>query len=135
VDEELLRKRLNLPEEDVGSRLERLVELDIFDHDHRLTPTGEAFRQYLLGNPPTKEEDFDPPWKAMAEITRSIAATQSFAEALTELMDDDTLPWEDEGGEAAEVKEKADSSASFAELLSGAVKKDKKDDDEEDQKT
>ncbi len=130
VDEEILRKRLNLSGDDISGRLERLQELNIFDADLHLTESGEAFRQYLLGNPPAKEDDFDPPWKAMSEISTSIAATQSFAEALVEIMDDDFLPWEDEGEEAKETKKDAKAASGFGALLAGAVKKDKKDEEE-----
>jgi len=124
VDEELLQKRLNLSEADITERLNRLIDLNIFDDSLRLTDSGEAFRQYILGNPPTKEEEFDPPWQAMSEISTSIAATRSFAEALVEISDDGVMPWEEESGDAAAVKEEAGSKSGFGELLSGLMKKD-----------
>ena len=68
----------------------------------------------------------------MAELTSTIAATQSFAEALVVVSDEEQLPWEVEESELIDIRERAKDKTSFAELFSAEMSSDS--DEEEDEK-
>ena len=65
----------------------------------------------------------------MAELTSTIAATQSFAEALVVVTEEEQLPWEVDENELVDLKERAKDKTSFAELLTTELKE--KDEEED----
>jgi len=90
---------------------------------------GRTFYKFRFNNPREEEENFEPPWKTMAELTSTIAATQSFAEALVVVTEEEQLPWEVDENELVDLKERAKDKTSFAELLTTELKE--KDEEED----
>jgi len=116
-----LAKELNLTAEEVSYRLEALKRYHILDGKYHLTEIGETYQKYGQSFK-AAEEDFPAPWKDMSEISESISASVSFAEAFTEAAT--TEPVLDVRREdVVNLAEKAKSSKSFAELLSKNLKK------------
>lgn len=81
--EELLREGYYKDADELKFRLDILREYGIIDEKHGLTEKGKEFRQ-LLAEEAEEEEDFDPPWKDIKEISSAISAAESFAEAAKE---------------------------------------------------
>jgi predicted hydrocarbon binding protein len=127
-----LAEKLQLDDDEVRARLTMMQYYEILDDSFHLTEVGKTFYNFRLSNPPKDEPYFDPPWKSMAELTSTIAATQSFAEALVVVAEEEKLPWEVDESELVDIKERAQDKASFAELLTSEFK-DKKDDEENDE--
>jgi predicted hydrocarbon binding protein len=123
--------KLELDEDEVRARLTLLQYYEILDANNHITQVGKTFYDYRKSNPFEEEEAFDPPWKSMTELTSTIAATQSFAEALVVLSEEEELPWESDDSELIDIRERAKDKASFAELLLSEVKTEDEEEEEE----
>jgi len=132
IDLRTIVKRIDMTKDELLFRLTNMIDLGVLDDDYQLTPSGGALRKYLIENSYTKEEEFDPPWTTFQQLTSAIAATQSFAEALIEVTDEDKLPWEADDSEIIDLKEKAKDKAGFGELLSAITKQEDEDDSDDD---
>jgi hypothetical protein len=122
---------LQLDEDELRARMTLLQYYEILNDNNQITEVGKTFYKYRLNNPFEEEEIFDPPWKSMAELTSTIAATQSFAEALVVVSEEEKLPWEIDESELIDIRERAKDKASFAELFSKEAKQTSDEDDEE----
>jgi predicted hydrocarbon binding protein len=123
--------KLELDEDELRARVTLLKYYEILNENNQITEVGKTFYKYRLNNPFEEEEPFEPPWRSMAELTSTIAATQSFAEALVVVTEEEKLPWEADDAELMDMRERAKDKTSFAELLSAEVKKSTDEDDEE----
>ncbi|UCG71038.1 MAG: hypothetical protein JSV09_08590 [Thermoplasmata archaeon] len=111
----------NLMEEDaVEYRLHVLESYQIVDSNHKITEIGSTYQKFAQGLR-ALEEDFDPPWKSLQEITSAIAAKNSFAEAMSETMNPEPFLKVD-SSEVVNLAEEAKKSKSFAELISKYMK-------------
>lgn len=113
-----LAKDLNKDPDDLQYNMDVLKYYQIIDSGNALTDAGEAYKNFIESHPPETVEEFEPPWKAMERISSAIAATQSFAEAMVEVTEDDGLPWKMDEAEIIDLKDKAKDKKSFAEFLS-----------------
>jgi predicted hydrocarbon binding protein len=109
-----------LEEGEIEYRLQVLESYQIVDSDHKLTEIGSTYKKFAQGLR-TLEEDFDPPWKSLTDITSAIAAKNSFAEAMTETLNPEPFLKID-SSEIVDLMEEAKKSKSFAELISKYVK-------------
>ncbi|UCE38446.1 MAG: hypothetical protein JSW00_04245 [Thermoplasmata archaeon] len=109
-----------LEEGEVEYRLDVLKSYQIIDSDSHLTEIGSTYKKFAQGLR-TLEEDFDPPWKSLAEITSAIAAKNSFAEAMRETLNPEPFIKVDTS-EIVDLMDEARKSKSFAELISKYVK-------------
>jgi len=133
IDLSKITENLQLDEDELRTRLTFLQYYELLNEDYRLSKVGETFYRYRSDTPFEEEKYFDPPWKTMAELTSTIAATQSFAEALVVVSEGEQLPWDVDEAELVDIKERAKDKASFAELFSAEAKEDfDKEGDEED---
>ena len=126
-----LANRLGIGQEEFQARLTTLIYYETLDENYNLTDVGKTFYNFRSKTQYKEEEYFDPPWKSMAELTSTIAATQSFAEALVVVTEEEELPWEVDEAEVVDVRERAKDKASFAELLTSEVKEEAKKEDED----
>ncbi|MEE9151864.1 MAG: hypothetical protein V3U20_08555 [Thermoplasmata archaeon] len=111
----------NLMEEGaVEYRLQVLQSYQIVDKDHKITEIGSTYQKFAQGLR-SLEEDFDPPWKSLSEISSAIAAKDSFAEALNETINPEPFIMVDKSN-IVNLTEEAKKSKSFAELISKYVK-------------
>lgn len=117
-----LANKLQLDEDELRARLTMLQYYEILNDNYLITEVGSTFFKFRSNNPREEEPYFDPPWKSMAELTSTIAATQSFAEALVVVAEEEELPWEVDESELVDIKERAKDKSSFAELLSSESK-------------
>jgi hypothetical protein len=124
-----IAEKMQLDDDEVRARLIILRYYEIVDENNNITEAGKTFYKFRQNNPFKEEEYFDPPWKSMAELTSTIAATQSFAEALVVVAEEEQLPWEIDENELVDLKEKAKDKASFAELLSSQVPSESEDEE------
>jgi predicted hydrocarbon binding protein len=115
---EELCKVLGKDPEEIQYILDILKYYQIIDKDNKLTDAGEAYKNFIETHPPEKMEEFDPPWKAMEKISSAIAATQSFAEAMVEVTEEDGLPWKLDEAEIIDLKQQAKDKKGFGEFLS-----------------
>ena len=120
---EALSSELGREVEDINYILDILKYYQIIDSDNKLTDAGEAYKNFIESHPPEPLEEFDPPWKAMEKISSAIAATQSFAEAMVEITEDDGLPWKMDEAEIIDIREQAKDKKGFAEFLSDFTEK------------
>jgi hypothetical protein len=123
MDIKTISDKLELDEDELQARLVFLQYYEILDDNYKLSPVGQTFYKYRSNLPYEEEEYFDPPWKSMAELTSTIAATQSFAEALVVVSEEEKLPWEVDEAELIDIRERAKDKSGFAELLSAEAKK------------
>jgi hypothetical protein len=123
VDVVAVANKLQLDEDELRARLTMLQYYEVLNDDNLITDVGRTFFKFRSNNPREEEPYFDPPWKSMAELTSTIAATQSFAEALVVVAEEEQLPWEVDESELVDIKERAKDKSSFAELLSTEAKK------------
>jgi hypothetical protein len=130
IDIQSISNQLELDEDETRARLALLHYYEIVDNNNKITQVGKTFFDYRIKNPFEEEEPFEPPWKGMSELTTTIAATQSFAEALVVVTEDEKLPWEEDESEIIDIKERAKDKSSFAELLLSEVKKNKEEDED-----
>ena len=108
-------EQLEMSDEEALYRLRVLQRYRILDDEYAITEIGETYHKYGEGMP--AEEDFQPPWKDLAEITSAISASTSFAEAFTETANDEPL-WDIKEEDIVNLADEAKKSESFAELLS-----------------
>ncbi len=127
---ESISSKLDLDEDEVRARLALLQYYEIVDDDHKITEVGKTFFNYRKDTPFEEEKTFEPPWKSMTELTSTIAATQSFAEALIVVTEEEKLPWEVDESELIDLRERAKDKTSFAELLLSEVKKESEEDED-----
>ncbi len=112
----------NLMEEGaVEYRLQVLESYQIIDKDRKITEIGSTYQKFAQGLR-ALEEDFDPPWKSLSEITSAIAAKNSFAEAMNETLNPEPFFISVDKSEIVNLTEEAKKSKSFAELISKYVK-------------
>jgi predicted hydrocarbon binding protein len=105
---------------EIEYRLDVLEGYRIVDSDHNITEIGSTYYKFAQGLS-ALEEDFDPPWKSLSDITQAIASKNSFAEAISETSDSDPFVEVDKS-EIVNLAEEAKKSKSFAELISKYVK-------------
>jgi predicted transcriptional regulator len=110
----------SMVEGQVEYRLRVLQGYKIIDPNHKITEIGSTYYKFAQGLS-ALEEDFDPPWKSLADITQAIAAKNSFAEALCETSKSEPFI-EVEEEDIVNLAEEAKKSKSFAELISKHVK-------------
>jgi predicted hydrocarbon binding protein len=104
----------------VEYRLRVLQGYNIVDSENNVTEIGSTYFKFAQGLS-SLEEDFDPPWKTLSDLTQVIASKSSFAEAFSETSD--TEPFiEVDQKEIVNLAEEAKKSKSFAELISKYVK-------------
>ncbi|WP_455391672.1 hypothetical protein, partial [[Eubacterium] cellulosolvens] len=130
---EFLANKLQLDEDEFVARITMLQYYEVLNDQYGLTEVGRTFFKYRSNNPRKEEAYFDPPWKSMAELTSTIAATQSFAEALVVVAEEEKLPWEVDESELVDIKERAKDKSSFAELFSAEAKKESGEDEDEEE--
>ena len=117
--------KLKRDPEDLQYNLDILRYYQIITKNNKLTDAGEAYKNFIDSHPPGKGvSDFDPPWKSMEKISSAIAATQSFAEAMVEISEQDVLPWKVPDAQVVEMRDKAKDKKSFAELMKQFSKED-----------
>ncbi|UCE73699.1 MAG: hypothetical protein JSV56_11835 [Methanomassiliicoccales archaeon] len=109
-----------IEEGEVLYRLKVLKSYQIVDENHNITEIGSTYYKFAQGLR-ALEEDFDPPWKSLADITTAIAAKNSFAEAMSETVGSEPVIDVD-SSEIVNLAEEAKKSKSFAELISKYVK-------------
>jgi predicted transcriptional regulator len=109
-----------MEEGEVEYRLRVLEGYNVVDSDHNITEIGSTYFKFAQGLS-ALEEDFDPPWKSLADITNAIAAKNSFAEAISETSEVEPFI-EIDNDEVVNLAEEAKKSKSFAELISKYVK-------------
>lgn len=129
IIDEIIRSKFNInkfaednliEEGAVEYRLLVLESYQIIDKDHKITEIGSTYQKFAQGLR-ALEEDFDPPWKSLQEITSAIAAKDSFAEAMSETLNPEPFLKVDKS-EIVNLTEEAKKSKSFAELISKYVK-------------
>ena len=113
-------KAMDMDNGELLYRMSVLKRYKILDDNYKLTEIGETYHKYGEGMG-GEEEDFQPPWKDMAEISGAISASTSFAEAFTEAADEEPL-WEVKEEDIVNLATEAKKSKSFAELLAKQVK-------------
>jgi len=104
----------------VEYRLQVLQSYQIVDSDNKITEIGSTYQKFAQGLR-SLEEDFDPPWKNLHEITSAISAKNSLAEALSETLNPEPFIKVD-NSEVVNLAEEAKKSKSFAELISKYMK-------------
>ncbi len=118
--------RLHMNEDEVAYRMDVLQRYGILDEDMKATEIGNTYYKYRLNTPIKDEDDFDPPWTMMREISSAIAAARSFAEAMSEQFNQEKkvlTPEEEE--KIVNLVEESKKSRSFAELLAKQMKEGK----------
>jgi predicted transcriptional regulator len=109
-----------MEEGEVEYRLKVLEGYHIVNAENKITEIGTTYHKFSQGLR-SLEEDFEPPWKTLSEITSAIAAKNSFAEALSETTE--TEPFiEVDKAEVVNLAEEAKKSKSFAEMIAKHVK-------------
>ncbi len=131
TDIKIMADRLHVDEDEIQTRLVLLQYYETLDSNFKLTVVGKTFYDFRSGTAYVEEPYFEPPWKNMAELTSTIAATQSFAEALVVVTEEEELPWEIDESELIDIQERTKDKMGFAELLSSEMKKSEKDDEDE----
>ncbi len=121
-----IAESLDIDEEEVKYRIETLQHYEILDEEHRVTDIGKTYYRFRMAFP-VSEEDFDPPWQMIKEISAAIAAASSFAEAMSERVKEEkkVLSPEEEKN-IINLAEEAKKSRSFAELLAKQINKEEK---------
>ncbi len=104
----------------VEYRLRVLEGYNIVDSENNLTEIGSTYFKFAQGLS-SLEEDFDPPWKTLSDLTQAIASKSSFAEAFSEASEQEPFIEVDQE-EIVNIAEEAKKSKSFAELISKYVK-------------
>ncbi len=123
---EKIAEALDMDEGEVRYRMDILKYYGILDENDRVTDIGRTYYKFRMSSPVT-EEDFDPPWQMIKEISAAIAAASSFAEAISERVKEEkkVLSPEEEKN-IINLAEEAKKSRSFAELLAKQMKKEEK---------
>lgn len=119
-DSKKFAEEMEIEEGEVEYRLQVLKSYHIVDEDHNVTEIGSTYHKFAQGLR-ALEEDFDPPWKSLSEITSAIAAKDSFAEAIRETISPDPF-MEVDSSQVVNLAEEAKKSKSFAELIAKYVK-------------
>jgi hypothetical protein len=116
-----IAKAVNLGDDELAYRLEALKRYHILDASWGLTEIGETYQKFGQSFK-LPDEDFPPPWRDMSEISESISASVSFAEAFTEAAETEPI-FDVKKEDVVNLAEKAKNSRSFAELLSKNISK------------
>lgn len=117
-----LGEKLEMEDMEIEYRFDILKNYHILDEENKVTEVGTTYYKYghgLLG----EKEDFDPPWRDMADISSAISASTSFAEAMSETTEKEERFEEVNESDVVNLAEEAKKSKSFAELLAKQVKK------------
>jgi predicted hydrocarbon binding protein len=109
-----------MEEGEVQYRLRVLEGYNVVDSNHNVTEIGSTYYKFAQGLS-ALEEDFDPPWKSLSDVTSAIAAKNSFAEALSETSEPEPFI-EVDPDDIVNLAEEAKKSKSFAQLISKYVK-------------
>jgi predicted hydrocarbon binding protein len=109
-----------MDEAEVNYRLKVLESYQIVDSERNVTEIGSTYYKFAQGLR-ALEEDFEPPWKGLSKITSSIAAKNSFAEAICETFNSEPFITVD-SSDVVNLAEEAKKSKSFAELIAKHVK-------------
>ena len=109
-----------MEEGEVQYRLRVLEGYNVVDSNHNITEIGSTYYKFAQGLS-ALEEDFDPPWKSLSDVTSAIAAKNSFAEALSETSEPEPII-EVDPDDVVNLAEEAKKSKSFAQLISKYVK-------------
>lgn len=109
-----------MDEAEIDYRLKVLESYQIVDSENNVTEIGSTYYKFAQGLR-ALEEDFEPPWRGLARITTSIAAKNSFAEAMCETINPEPFIKVD-SSEIVDLAEEAKKSKSFAELIAKHVK-------------
>lgn len=120
-----LADELHMEDEEIEYRLDVLQRYHIINNNFKITEIGETYHRYGRGMP-VLNDDFPPPWKDVAEISSSISASSSFAQAFLETADGNPMYEDVKDEEIVNLVEEAKKSASFAELLARSTKKEEK---------
>ncbi len=122
-----IAEKLYMEDDEVEYRLNVLKRYRILDENLTVTDIGSTYYKYRLSTPRTEDEDFDPPWTMMREISSAIAAARSFAEAMGErFKDDKKVLSPEEEKQIVNLVEESKKSRSFAELLAKHMNEEKK---------
>jgi predicted hydrocarbon binding protein len=109
----------DMDEAEIEYRMKVLESYQIVDSENNVTEIGSTYYKFAQGLR-ALEEDFEPPWKGLAKITTSIAAKNSFAEAMCETINPEPFIKVD-SSEIVDLAEEAKKSKSFAELIAKHV--------------
>ena len=110
-----------MEEEAVRFRLQILESYHLVDENANITEIGSTYHKFSQGLK-ALEEDFDPPWKHLSDLTSAIAPKDSFAEAINEVLNPEPFIKVDTS-EVVNLAEEAKKSKSFAELITKYMKK------------
>jgi len=122
-----ISEKLFMEDEEVEYRMNVLKRYRILDDDARVTEIGSTYYKYRLNTPKKEDEDFDPPWTMMSEISSAIAAARSFAEAMSEqFKDEKKVLTPEEEKQIVNLVDESKKSRSFAELLAKHMNEEKK---------
>lgn len=119
-DVEKFAKENKMEEETVDYRLQVLKSYQLIDDDGKVTEIGSTYHKFAQGLR-ALEEDFDPPWKNLSDVTSAIAAKDSFAEAMSEVLNPEPFITVD-ALEVVDLALEAKKSKSFAELITKYMK-------------
>lgn len=109
-----------MEEGEVEYRLKVLEGYHIVTAENKITEIGTTYHKFAQGLR-SLEEDFEPPWKTLSEITSAIAAKNSFAEAMSETTSPEPF-MEVDNSDVVNLAEEAKKCKSFAEMISKHVK-------------
>ncbi len=123
---EAMAEKLDLDVGEVEHRISVLKYYEILDEIGKVTEIGRTYYKYRMSSP-LPEEDFDPPWQMIKEISAAIAAASSFAEAVSErVKEEKKVLTPEEEKMIINLAEEAKKSRSFAELLAKQIKNEEK---------
>lgn len=126
ISSENIGENLKMDVEEVEYRMKILKYYEILDENERVTDIGKTYYKFRMSSP-VADEDFDPPWQMIREISSAIAAASSFAEAMSErAREEKKVLTSEEEEKIINLAEEAKKSKSFAELLAKQIKKEEK---------
>jgi len=112
-----LRLSLDLTEEELDTRLEFMSRVGLVSRAGQLTEAGNRLARAPL--PPAEEDEGEPPWHDLEQVTEAVSTAASFAQAVRESAGGEFLNGPVDPGLVAEARE----CRSFAELIGRSSKK------------
>jgi hypothetical protein len=126
IEKEDMAETFGMDTVELEYRLGVLKQYELLDENYNVTDIGKTYYKFRMSSP-VEEEDFDPPWQMMKEISSAIAAASSFAEAMSErVKEEKKLLTPEEEKKIINLADEAKKSKSFAELLAKQIKKEEK---------
>lgn len=126
MDIEKIADKLDIDMGELEYRLNALKYYELIDDEYKVTDIGKTYYKFRMASP-VSEEDFDPPWQMIKEISSAIAAASSFAEAVSErVKEEKKVLSPEEEKKIINLAEEAKKSRSFAELLAKQMKEEEK---------